>query len=122
MLINIDQNLIRRSCSPAPYIGLIESHEIECSFGQAVTSISERFRVEKIAVDAFDPTSLAANVPGCAYMPRPIFQFHRDTVPGFELARLGVHGSPHSFSNSPRRRSISSLVRIFFSIRMVSML
>ncbi len=85
MFINIDKNLIGRSGRPTPYVGLIESHEIERTFGQTVTTVGERFRIEKVTVDTFDPTRLAANVPRSTYMPRPVFKFHCHAVPKLEL-------------------------------------
>ena len=53
---------------------------------------------------------------------RAIFESYCDPVPSFKLTRLYIHGSPHLDSNSASLRSISSFVRIFFSIRIASML
>src|ERR687891_2174815 len=122
MVINIDEDFVLRSIGLTPHVGLIENHQIESSFRQAVAAVGQRFGVEKVAIDSLDPTGLAANVPWRADMPRPVLESHRDAVARLESAGAFAHGSPHSFSNSARRRSISSLVRIFFSIRIVSML
>ena len=52
----------------------------------------------------------------------PVLHAHAHAVARLEPARRRAHGAPHFFSNSATLRSISSRVRIFFSIRMDSML
>ena len=122
MFVDIDKNFILGAHGLSPDIGLVERHEVECSPWQTVTAEGERLGIEKIAVDPFNPAGLAADVPRCTNVTGAIFESYCDPVPGFKLALLYIHGSPHLDSNSASLRSISSFVRIFFSIKIASML
>ncbi len=55
-------------------------------------------------------------------VPGRIVHSHTYAIARLELYDARAHGSPHLFSNSATFRSISSVVRIFFSARIVSTL
>ncbi len=122
MLVDIDQELVRLGGSVAPDIALMERDQIERLFRQAVTTECQQLRIEKFAVNALDPAGLAADIPWCSEVARPVFQSYFHPVTRFKPAHGGIHGSPHLESNSANLRSISSRVRIFFSTRIASML
>jgi len=88
MFVDIDQNFILGANGLSEDIGLVERHEIECSPWQAVTTEGERLGIEKIAVDAFNPAGLAADVPRCANVTRAISEFYCDSVPCSKLTGL----------------------------------
>src|SRR5574341_111810 len=122
MVVNIDENFVFRTRCFPEYLALLEAHQIESFLRQTVATESERLGIQKIAVDPFNPTALSTNIPGCTNMTGTVFELYLDAVAGLESAAGIVHGSPHLASNSASLRSISSLVRIFFSMRMASML
>ena len=85
MFVDIDKNFVLGTYGLSPNIGLIEGNQIESPLGQSVATESERLGVEEIAVNAFNPTGLAANVPRCANMAGAIFEFYCNRVSCFEL-------------------------------------
>jgi len=118
---DIHQNFVSWSLRCSPYIGLIKGDQIKCAFGQSVTAVTERLRIEKLAVCSFNPSGFAANIPRGANVAGSVIGAHPHAIARLEFPTW-THGSPHLASNSASLRSISSLVRIFFSIKMVSML
>src|SRR5581483_6551430 len=122
VIVNIDENFVAVFGRAAPHITLVEGDEIKRLLRQAVPAEGKRFRIEKIAVDPLYPAALAANVPGRAQVAGPVLEFHFHPVAGFESNGALAHGSPHWRSNLASFSSISSLLRIFFSIRIASML
>src|SRR5438034_9289498 len=84
--------------------------------------MGERFGVEKLAMNLFDPSGLAANIPRGTDVARTVLHTHAHSIARLELASAPAHGSPHFSSNSACFRSISSRIRMFFSTRIVSML
>lgn len=121
MLVDIDEQLV---CPGAlsPDIAVMKGHEVERFFRQAVTSERQRLGVEKFAVHTFDPTGFAANIPGRSEVARPVFKSYFDPVSRLKFSADRIHGSPHRESNSASLRSISSVVRIFFSTSIASIL
>ena len=85
MFVDIDKNFVLRAYGLSPNIGLIEGNQIESPLGQSVATESERLGIEEIAINAFNPAGLAANVPRCANMARAIFEFYCNPVSCFEL-------------------------------------
>ena len=122
MIVKIDQNFVFGACGFAEYFGVIEGDQIECFFRQTILTEGEQLGIEKFAVNSFNPAALAADIPGRAQMAGAVFEFDGHPITGFKPAGGGSHGSPHLDSNTASFLSISSLVRIFFSIRIASML
>ena len=85
MFVNIDKNFMLGAHGLSPDIGLVKRHEIECSHWQAIATEGKGLGIEKIAVDAFNPAGLAADVPGCTNVTRSIFEFYCDSVSCFKL-------------------------------------
>ena len=85
MFVDIDKNFVLRTYGLWPNIGLIEGNQIESPLGQAVATEGKRLGIEKIAVDAFNPAGLAADVPRRANVTRSIFEFYCDSVSCFKL-------------------------------------
>jgi hypothetical protein len=80
VLVNIDENFVLGARGFSPNIVLIEGNQIESPLRQSVAAESERLRIQEIAVNAFNPAGLAANVPRCANVTRAIFEFYLDSV------------------------------------------
>src|SRR5947209_18473886 len=76
--------------------------------------MGERFGVEKLTMNLFDPSGLAGNIPRGTDVARTGLHTHAHSIARLELARPPAHGSPHFSSNSACFRSISSRVRMFF--------
>ena len=80
MFVDIDKNLVLGTYGLWPNIGLIEGNQIESPLGQSVATESERLGIEEIAVNMFNPTGLAADVPRRTNVTRAIFEFYCDSV------------------------------------------
>ena len=100
MVVNVDQNFVASVRRFSEYVWVTKSDQVKRPFGQAVATKRERLRIEKITVNAFDPTGFAANIPGRAQVPRPVLEFDFDPITRFKLAGRLVHGRPHLESNS----------------------
>jgi hypothetical protein len=78
MFVDIDKKFVLRTYGLWPNIGLIEDNQVESPLGQSVATESERLRIEEIAVNTFNPTGLAADVPRRTNVTRAIFEFYCD--------------------------------------------
>ena len=88
MFVNIDKNFVLGGHGMSPNIGLIEGNQIKSPLGQSVATESERFGIEEITMDSFNPAGLTADVPRCANVARAILEFYCNSVSCFKLTGL----------------------------------
>src|SRR5512145_1495841 len=122
MVVNVDQHFVVGTARSSEYVTKCKGDQVKRPLRQTVAAERQQLGIEKLAVYPLNPAGLAANVPRSANVTGPVLELHFYPVSRFELARRLTHDSPHLASNSASLRSISSLVRMFFSIRIVSIL
>src|SRR5215210_968524 len=98
-----------------PEVGLQKANLVEGPFGQARMPVGEFFRIRKLADHGFDPPGLPFEVSWGAH----VAGLRRGQDPD-AVAWLESHGPPQRRSVSAALSSISSVVRISFSMRSFS--
>src|SRR5687767_4259347 len=120
VLVDVDKQLIVRFFVAIPEIALPETDQVERLAGQAVFGVGQLFGVAEGTVVVLDPAGLATHVERRADVAGRVREAHPDSIAGLEASGHLVHGSPQRSSSSATLRSISSRVRMPFSISSVS--